>query len=82
MTDIVFKPERGSGVLNGRGLYRAYVNRKPIDLLVRARTAGDADLLLQYLFRTQTAGKTLVADAELMKDAAGGDDSSSEKENR
>lgn len=59
MTTIVFKPEANSGTLKGRGLYRAYMNQRPLDLLVRAKNATEADAMLQYLFRKETAGKTL-----------------------
>ena len=73
MTEIVFKPEPGAGVENKMTLYRAYVNRKPVGLLVRAKNAGAADRLVQHLFTTQTGGRTLVADENLMK-AAENDD--------
>lgn len=64
MTEIVFKPEPEAKVVSGRGLYRAYQNRKPLDLLCRARNAGEADRMLQYLFENQTAGKTLDFDLQ------------------
>ena len=59
MTEIVFKPEPGAKIVAGEGLYRAHMNRRPLDLLVRARNAPDADAKLQYLFEHQTAGKTI-----------------------
>ena len=74
MTEIVFKPEPGAGVENKMTLYRAYVNRKPVGLLVRAKNAGAADRLVQHLFTTQTGGRTLVADEDLMKAAENDDD--------
>lgn len=58
MTEIVFRPEKAP-VVNRKGLYRAYMNRKPLDLLFRARTAADADTMLQYLFENQTKGRTI-----------------------
>ena len=58
MTDLVMKPEKAP-VVQGRGLYRVYMNRQPLDLLFRAKNAGEADKMLQYLFMTQTKGKTL-----------------------
>ena len=59
MTEIFFKPEPGAKIVSGKGLYRAHQNRKPLDLLFRARNAGEADAMLQYLFEHQTAGKTI-----------------------
>ena len=73
MTEIVFKPEPGAGVENRMSLYRAYVNRKPVGLLVRAKNAGAADRLVQHLFTTQTGGRTLVADENLMKEVENGE---------
>lgn len=78
MTEIVFKPEPGAGVENKMTLYRAYVNRKPVGLLVRAKNAGAADRLVQHLFTTQTGGRTLVADENLMKAAENDDGRDSE----
>lgn len=78
MTEIVFKPEPGAGVENKMTLYRAYVNRKPVGLLVRAKNAGAADRLVQHLFTTQTGGRTLVADEDLMKAAENDDGLDSE----
>ena len=78
MTEIVFKPEPGAGVENKMTLYRAYVNRKPVGLLVRAKNAGAADRLVQHLFTTQTGGRTLVADEDLMKAAQNDDERDSE----
>ena len=65
---IVFKPEKAP-VVQGRGLYRAYMNRKPLDLRFRAKTAGEADSMLQYLFEEQTKGKTLIVLPETIKEA-------------
>ena len=59
MTEIVFKPEPGAKIISGKGLYRAHQNRKPLDLLFRARNAGEADAMLQYLFTHQTTGKII-----------------------
>lgn len=64
MTEIVFKPEPGAKIVSGKGLYRAHQNRKPLDLLFRARNAGEADAMLQYLFEHQTAGKTIDYDLD------------------
>lgn len=64
MTEIVFKPEKAP-VVDGRGLYRAYMNKRPLELLFRARNAGEADGMLQYLFSEQTRGKTLMVPPEL-----------------
>ena len=65
MTELVMKPEKAP-VVRGLGLYRVYMNRKPIDLLFRARNAGEADAMLQYLFAEQTRGKTLTVPPELL----------------
>ena len=59
MTEIVFKPEPGAKIVSGKGLYRAFQNKKPLDLTCRAKNASEADAMLQYLFENQTAGKTL-----------------------
>ena len=69
MTEIVFKPEPGAKIVAGRGLYRAHQNRKPLDLLFRARNAGEADAMLQYLFENQTAGKIIDYDLKGMLNA-------------
>ena len=66
MTEIVFKPEPGAKIVAGKGLYRAHQNRKPLDLLFRARNAGEADAMLQYLFENQTAGKIIDYDLKGM----------------
>ena len=66
MTEIVFKPEPGAKIVSGKGLYRAHQNRKPLDLLFRARNAGEADAMLQYLFTHQTAGKIIDYDLKGM----------------
>lgn len=73
MTEIVFKPEPGSGAVGGKGLYRAFQNRKPLDLLCRARNAGEADRMLQYLFEKQTGGKTLDFDLQGIIECRDGD---------
>ena len=65
MTDLVMKPEKAP-VVQGRGLYRVYMNRQPLDLLFRAKNAGEADKMLQYLLREQTRGKTLMVPEELL----------------
>lgn len=78
MTEIVFKPEPGAKIVAGKGLYRAHQNRKPLDLLFRARNAGEADAMLQYLFEHQTAGKTIDYDLKGMlecKEETNGNDS-------
>lgn len=59
------KPEKAP-VVQGQGLYRVYMNRKPIDLLFRARNAGEADLMMQFLFSEQTKGKTLSVPQDLL----------------
>ena len=74
MTEIVFKPEKAP-VVQGRGLYRAYMNRKPLDLRFRAKTAGEADSMLQYLFEEQTKGKTLIVLPETIKEAKDAEES-------
>lgn len=65
MTDLVMKPDKAP-VVKGRGLYRVYMNRQPLDLWFRAKTAGEADKMLWYLFMTQTNGKTLTVPEELL----------------
>lgn len=79
MTEIVFKPEKAP-VVQGRGLYRAFMNRKPLDLLFRAKNAGEADAMLQYLFASQTRGKTLMVPPETMNAQEDEDDATEEKD--
>lgn len=74
MTEIVFKPEPGAKTVSGKGLYRAYLNKKPLDLLCRARNAGQADEMLQYLFESQTSGKTLDYDINTFKENDNGEE--------
>ena len=74
MTEIVFRPEPGAGVAEKRTLYRAFVNRKPIGLLVRAKNAAEADELVQWLFENETRGKTLVADMTRVKEKDDGNE--------
>lgn len=66
MTEIVFKPEPAP-IEGGRGLYRAYMNKQPLGLLFRAKTAGEADRMLQFLFTEQTHGKTLFVNPALFE---------------
>lgn len=71
MTEIVFKPERAKKV-EGRGLYRAFLNRKPLDLLFRAKNAGEADAMLQYLLVEQTKRKILFVNPDLLENSEEG----------
>lgn len=59
MTVIVFKPEPNSSKEKGRGLYRAFLNHTPMELFARAKTAAEADAMLQYLFSEHTKGRIL-----------------------
>ena len=65
MTDLVMKPDKAP-VVQGRGLYRVYMNKRPLDLRFRAKNAAEADAMLQYLLVTQTAGKTLMVPEEYL----------------
>lgn len=58
MTELVCKPVRAP-VVKGRGLYEVHMNREPLGLTVRARNAGEADRMLQVVFRHELNGKTL-----------------------
>lgn len=81
MTEIVFKPEPGAKIVSGKGLYRAHQNRKPLDLLFRARNAGEADAMLQYLFEHQTSGKTIDYDLKGLVECKEETDGKEEKGN-
>lgn len=81
MTEIVFKPEPGAKIVSGKGLYRAHQNRKPLDLLFRARNAGEADAMLQYLFEHQTVGKTIDYDLKGLVECKEETDGKEEKGN-
>ena len=79
MTELVMKPEKAP-VVRGLGLYRVYMNRKPIDLMFRARNAGEADTMLQYLLTEQTRGKTLTISPELLNAKECSNDSDKEED--
>lgn len=58
MTDMVCRPEKAP-IVKGKGLYMVYMNRKPLGLHIRAKTAAEADEMLQVVFRHELPGKTL-----------------------
>ena len=82
MTELVCKPTPGERIVKGRGLYSVFMNRVDLGLRIRAKNAGQADLMLQTCFQHELIGKMLDYDLEqFKKGTSDGNEGNEEGEN-